>query len=92
MKRFTFFELTSTSISCSANTGLQQQRVRLFGKGRDVEGKLVVEGKVLVVEGGDVEHNLLAQVEVEESQGWRHVEPRGGISSRVSGRESKRQK
>ena len=47
--------MTITSISCSANTGLQQQRVRLFGKGRDVEGKLVVEGKVLVVEGGDVE-------------------------------------
>ena len=82
MKRFTFFELTITSISCSANTGLQQQRVRLFGKGRDVEGKLVVEGKVLVVEGGDVEHNLLAQVEVEEGQGWRHAvvpEPGGGI-------------
>ena len=78
-------ELTITPIS--SNAGVQQQRVRLFCKGGDVEGKLVTLGKIvtkgeiLVVEGGGVEHNLLAQVEVEEGQGWRHVEPRGGISS-----------
>ena len=44
----------------------------------------------------DVEPDLLAQVEVEEGQGWRHVlflELGGGISSSyMSGAESKRQK
>ena len=44
----------------------------------------------------DVEPDLLAQVEVEEGQGWRHVlllELGGGIpSSYMSGAESKRQK
>ena len=80
--------MTITPIS--SNAGVQQQRVRLFCKGGDVEGKLVTLGKIvtkgeiLVVEGGGVEHNLLAQVEVEEGQGWRHVEPR--VRGKVKGR------
>ena len=50
----------------------------------------------MVADGRDVEPDLLAQVEVEEGQGWCHVlffEPGGGISSSyMSGAESKRQK
>ena len=82
-----------TSISCNANAGLQQQHVCLFSKLRYIEGNIVAEGKVVVA---DVEPDLLAQVEVEEGQGWRHVlflELGGGISSSyMSGAESKRQK
>ena len=87
--------MTITSISCGTNAGLQQQGVCFFSKGGDVEGELVAQDKVLVVEGRDVEGNLLAQVEVKEGQGWRHVvflEAGGGISSYMSGVESKRQK
>jgi len=71
-----------TSISGTANPVFQQQQVCLLGKVGDIDGKLLAEGEVLVVEGRDVEEELVAQVEVEEGQGWRHAvvpELGGGI-------------
>ena len=60
-----------TSISCSANAGLQQQHVCLLSKRGDIERIVVTSTKAL--KGRDVEGQVLAEVQVEEGQGWGHT-------------------
>ena len=60
-----------TSISCSANAGLQQQYVCLFSKRGDIERIFVT--LIKAIKGRDVEGQVLAEVQVEEGQGWGHT-------------------
>ena len=60
-----------TSISCSANAGLQQQCVCLLSKRGDIERIFVT--LIKAIKGRDVEGQVLAEVQVEEGQGWGHT-------------------